>query len=95
MVLRQTRYGGECPLGKFEIDVAAGGGCYTSDPVEACLRCNFADISLDGEDFDPSKICQCPEGMTWGRYDGLRKRFFASDKEKTKLEFRKFVGEQG
>jgi len=97
MGLRQTRYGCECPLGKFEIDVAGGGGCYTNDPVEACLNCNFADTSLDGGDFDPSKICQCPEGMTWRRYDDLRKRFFATEGEeiKLKLKFQEFVRGQG
>ena len=38
MPLRQTKYGGECPLGVFEVDFAGGGGSYTADPLESCLE---------------------------------------------------------
>ena len=66
MPLRQTIYGGECPLGKFKIDVPAGAGGYTTDPVKECLSCNFADLS--GEGFTLEVICQCPSDMGWDEY---------------------------
>lgn len=34
MPLKQTPYGGECPLEKFKIDIAAGAGCYDNDPAK-------------------------------------------------------------
>ena len=60
MPLRPTRYGGECPLGCFEIDIAAGGGCYNADPLEACFGnpevgvglCNYFKFPKEGEKFE-------------------------------------------
>lgn len=90
MPLKKTYYGGECPLGKFEIDIAAGGGCYTKDPVEACFSCNFANLS--SEEFNLEKICQCPADMTWKSYDDLRKRFVDEyTGDKTKTNFQQFI----
>ena len=89
MALRETRYGKECLLGKFEIDVPAGGGCYTKDPVEACFGCNFADVNC--EKFDLEKICQCPPGMTWDKYDKLRKEYAKQLGNLTKEGFREYV----
>lgn len=94
MPLRQMKYGGECPLGKFKIDIPAGGGVYTNDPVEACLNCNFNKRS---KKFNPQKTCQCPIDMTWPKYDELRKEYSALCKKSkfkpTKPNFWKFVNE--
>jgi hypothetical protein len=89
MVLRQTMYGGECPLDKFKVDIPAGGGCYTNDPLECCLHCNFADLS--GEGFDLEKICLCPADMTWDEYDLLRAAYSQIPGEKSKPGFRAYV----
>jgi len=71
MPLRQTTYGGECPLGVFKVDVAAGAGCYDADPLEACIgnselgivSCNYFRHPRDGEKFDPAVQCMCPADM--------------------------------
>ena len=65
-------FGEECPLGKFRVDVAAGGGCHDKDPVEACIvGCNWfdADAAREGKLEDG---CRCPVDMTWSEYDKLR-----------------------
>lgn len=93
MPLFQTKYGGECPLGKFKIDMASPGS-YTADPVEACFVCNFADNSV--EKFDLEQICQCPVDMTWNEYNRLKKDFLATEKDGkrlTKKDFWEFVRE--
>lgn len=87
MPLRQTRYGGECPLDKFEIDRASPGS-YTSDPLEACLGCNFANLS--SEEFNLAEVCQCPEDMTWDRYNNLRKEYAGTRQEGKPLTKRGF-----
>lgn len=92
MPLKQTPYGGECPLEKFKIDIAAGAGCYDSDPVEACLGCNFNDDSKSIENFEN---CACPPNIDWPEYDKLRKSYVASNKAEevglTKKGFQDFV----
>jgi hypothetical protein len=92
MPLRQTVYGGECPLDKFRIDVPAGAGCYDKDPVEACLGCNFSDTS--GQGFDLEKICQCPPGMDWDSYDRLKEEYLSTDGMRTKRAFQEFVRQE-
>lgn len=94
MPLRQTTYGGVCPLDKFNIDIAAGAGCYNNDPVETCINCNFADISII--DFDLEKICQSPSDMDWDEYDRLRKTYTSTtstEEKRTKKSFWDFVKE--
>jgi hypothetical protein len=91
MPLRQTMYGGECPLDKFNIDIPAGAGCYDRDPVEACLKCNFSDTSSEG--FDLEKICQCPSDMSWREYDRLREQYASTEGKLTKAGFLEFVKE--
>jgi hypothetical protein len=107
MPLRQrAMYGGECPLGVFEIDIAAGGGCYTSDPLEGCLgnpelrvcSCNYIREPREDEKFDPAVQCMCPPDMTKaesrrlkGMYSGLVKQGKA---DKTKEGFWEFVRNQ-
>ncbi len=86
---KNSVYGGECPLGKFRVDVAAGGGCYTADPVACCHSCNFADLTAKG--FDLEKICQCPADMTWEVYDVLKAEYAQMPGEKTRRGFQKFV----
>ena len=78
MPLKQTEYGGICPLGKFRLDPAAPGS-YTADPVEKCINCNFSDMSI--KRFDLEKICKCPSDMDWNEYDKLRKRYLALKKQ--------------
>ena len=90
MALRETIYGGECPLGKFEVDIAGGGGCYTNDPLEACLGCNFADLEVE---FNLEKVCQCPSDMTWDKYDVLRHEYAASTDKPTRKGFWKYVAD--
>ncbi len=80
--------GGECPLGKFELEPHAG--AYTADPVEACLYCNFADTSPEG--FDLEKICQCPADISWNEYDQLRKSYSLTSGDRTRQGFWEFVG---
>jgi hypothetical protein len=89
MPLCQTEYGGVCPLGKFKIDIPAGGGCYTRDSVECCLDCNFADNSV--KEFDLVRICQCPQDLSWTEYDSLRDNFAHSNNPKTRQAFWDFV----
>jgi len=91
MPLKQTMYGGECPLGRFEIDVPAGAGCYDNDPVEACISCNFAD--KDVKEFDLEKICQCPAEMTVSAYNEIKNAYLKSTDKPTRKEFWKFVQE--
>jgi len=96
MPLVQTKYGGECPLGKFEIDVPAGGGCYTSDPVEACLLCNFAGSYIPKSGFDPAKICKCPVDMTLPEYKRLTEAYtlaYPNKSGRSKKVFQEFVRE--
>ena len=106
MPLRQTKYGGECPLGIFQVDIAAGGGCYTADTLEACVGnpdfgvvpCNFLRFPKSGEKFDPAVQCQCPANMTRGAYGKLKRAYsklISENKaEKTKEGFWKFVSQQ-
>jgi len=90
MPLRQTRYGGECPLDRFTIDVPAGCGCYTSDPVEACLKCHWGDKFVEG--FDLEEVCKCPADMDWNVYDKLKDAYCKSKKPPyTSEEFREFA----
>ena len=89
MPLRQTRYGGECALGKFEIDIPAGAGCYANDPVEACLDCNFADLT--GEGFDLEKVCQCPSDMTQREYNKLKEGYAQISGKRTRKGFWDYV----
>ena len=91
MPLRQTTYGGECPLNNFKIDIPAGAGCYDRDPIEACLGCNFSDTSSEG--FDLEKICQCPSDMNWDECDRLRKQYASNGDKLTKKGFLEFVKE--
>jgi hypothetical protein len=91
MPLRDTVYGGECPLEKFVVDVPSGAGSYTSDPVEACISCNFSDFSA--KEFDLEQICKSPADMTWDRYDKLRKQYATTGEKLTKQGFWKFVEE--
>jgi len=92
MPLKKTMYGGECPLGKFRIDIAGGAGGYTADPVESCLTCNFSD--LESRTTQPSDdLCKCPEGMTWDLYDSLRKQYANSGKNLSRTGFREFVAQ--
>jgi hypothetical protein len=91
MPLRQTQYGGVCPLERFEIDGAAPGS-YTRDPVEACIPCNFADIRQ--KDFVLEKICQCLSNMTLSRYDQLRREYVSTAAEPTRPGFWRFARER-
>jgi hypothetical protein len=90
MPLKQTEYGGICPLGKFRLDPAAPGS-YTADPVEKCINCNFSDMSI--KRFDLEKICKCPSDMDWNEYDKLRKQYCSGGGELTKTGFWKFVNQ--
>ena len=106
MPLRQTIYGLECPLDVWTIDVAAGGGCYTSDPLVGCLgdpelgvvSCNFFKFPKNGEKFDPAVQCQCPADMTKEKYRELKKEYAGLiDKGEvigTKKDFWRFVREK-
>lgn len=81
-----------CPLGKFEIDVAGGGGGYNRDPVEACMGCNFSDLSKSMEDLE--EVCKCPRDMTWSEYDKLREKYKGlSEEDNSRKGFWKFVEE--
>jgi len=90
MPLKQTLYGGICPLGKFRLDPASPGS-YTADPVEKCINCNFSDTS--SKKFDLEKICQCPSDINWDEYDKLRKQYSSNGGELTKEGFWKFVNQ--
>ena len=89
MPLKQTVYGGECPLGKFQIDIPAGAGCYDRDPGEECLKCNFSDFS--SKEFDLEKICKCPSYITWSEYKKLREQYASTGQNLTKKGFLEFV----
>lgn len=103
MPLRQTKYGGECPLGVFKVDIAAGAGCYTADPLEECcgnpeLRtcsCNYLRFPRKGERFDPAVQCMCPADMTQKESRRLKEMYVSLIDEgkapKTKEGFWKFV----
>ena len=91
MALRQTMYGGVCPLGRFGVDIAAGAGCYDSDPVEACISCNFADTGVKG--FDLEKICRCPEDMTVAKAKEMGNSYLKTTDKPTKKGFQNFVQE--
>jgi hypothetical protein len=98
-------YGGECPLGVFQVDFAAGGGGYTSDPLEGCLGnqdvgtrpCNYFRFPKDGEKFDPAVQCMCPADMTRDESRRLRESYLHLIRQGkapgTKEGFWKFVAE--
>ena len=88
MPLKQTPYGGECPLGKFKINPASPGS-YTEDPVEKCISCNFRDVNVSR--FDLEMICQCPPDITWQEYEKLKREYFSLLGAKTKQDFQDFV----
>ena len=103
MPLKETNYGGECPLGIFKIDV--GGGAYTADTLESCLghpefggsSCNYIKSPGKNEEFDPAVQCMCPADMTKAESRRL-KNMYASlidqgKADKTKEGFWKFVEE--
>ncbi len=106
MPLRQTKYGGECPLGVFQVDVAAGGGCYTSDSLEGCLgnpelgtpSCNYIRFPRGNEKFDPAVQCMCSADMTKTESRALKHRYSdlisQGKADKTKKGFWKFVNGQ-
>jgi hypothetical protein len=94
MPLKKTSLGGICPLEKFGFNYPGShfGGGYDSDPVEACLNCNFSDLEI-GE-FDLDAICQCPSDMTKEKYKDLRNSYAKQGKlgeRLTKKGFRDFV----
>ena len=103
MPLSQTKYGGECPLGVFEIDIAGGGGSYTSDTLEACfgnpelgvVPCNYFRFPKDGEEFNPAVQCMCPADMTKAESRKLRKEYTSlidqKKADKSKKGFWEFV----
>lgn len=103
MPLRQTKYGGECPLGVFEVDIAGGGGSYTADPLEACfgnpefgvVPCNYFRFPKDDEKFDPAVQCMCPPDMTKSESRKLKNMYADLIKQgkadKTKEGFWEFV----
>lgn len=90
MPLRQTKYGGECPLEKFKMDISGNAGSYTKDPVEVCLGCNF---SNNQKEFNLEEICQCPSDLSRDQYDKLRKQYTSLASDKTKEGFQIFVHE--
>ena len=104
MPLRQTKYGGECPLGVWQIDVPAGGGCYTSDTLEGCLgnpelgvcSCNYIRFPENGEKFDPAVQCMCPADMTKAESRRLKGKYATlieqGKADKTREGFWEFVG---
>ncbi len=89
MPLKKTQYGGVCPLDKFTVDIAGGAGCYTKDPVEECLHCNFGNLDVNG--FDLEKICQCPSDIDWDNYDRLRKAYASVNGEHSRKGFWEFI----
>lgn len=103
MPLRQTKYGGECPLGVFKIDIAGGCGSYTSDPLEGCLgnpefgtpQCNYLDSDKITKDFDVNVHCMCPVDMTKSESRKLKHEFAKliddTDVVGTKENFWKYV----
>lgn len=103
MPLRQTSYGGECPLGKFKVDVAGGGGGYTADPLEACIgnpelgrgSCNYFRSPDVGENFEPAIQCMCPADISSTEARRLRAEYVAlirdGKAEKTKNGFWDYV----
>jgi len=104
MPLRQIQeYGGECPLGVFKIDIAAGAGCYTKDPLESCFGnpdlnvspCNYFRFPREDENFDPAVQCMCPADMTKKEARELRMKYSSLITDglakKTKEGFWEFV----
>ena len=91
MPLKETSLGKVCPLDKFEIDVAAGSGIYTADPVETCFSCNFVDASI--ERFDLDKICKCPSTISPKEYNQLKQSYSSTSDSLTKSGFQQFVSE--
>ena len=85
MPLRENAYGSECPLGKFKAEPHGG---YSADPVEACLECNFADLSKDID-----TTCQCPSDLTQDEYRELKKNYLSQtpENERSKQGFWEFV----
>jgi len=81
----------ECPLEKFQVTGgSAGPGFYDKYPVEACLGCNFADLSKEVQ----KEACQCPSDLTWEGYDKLRKEYADSGEELSRTGFWKYVEEK-
>lgn len=82
-------------MGVFEIDVDGGGGCYTRDPLESCLPCNYFRSPGEGEKFSPAQQCMCPADMTKGESRRLKKEYSAlideGSVDKTKEGFWEFV----
>ncbi len=103
MPLRQTKYGGECPLGVFSIIPSTGG--YDNDTLESCLgnpeygvpQCNYFRFPKEGETFDPAVQCQCPADITKAESRALKRGFLElvdkRELEKTKEAFWKYVSE--
>jgi len=93
MPLKQTIYGGECPLGKFQVIGLPGwAGWYDSNPAEHCLSCNLADTS--SKTFDLEKICKCPADITSERYSQLEQQYLALENNNlTKEQFQDFIKE--
>ena len=78
----------ECPLGKFKVNRDSGGpGFYNGDPVEACLRCNFADLS----EKDHKEACKCPPDMTQEEYETLKKGYLEEASTPTRTGFLEYV----
>ena len=77
----------ECPLGLYE--VVGGTGRYSSDPVEACIHCDFVNPGLE-------MICQCPSNITPEGYSDLRKSYINMNpgQKLTKTGFQEFVQQQ-
>lgn len=86
----ETDYGRVCPLGRFSVDIAGGCGSYTSDPLEACLSCNFYQ---EHESFDIATGCRCPPDMRESDYERIKIEYCSkTPKEKrTKSDFWGFV----
>ena len=105
MPLRQTKYGGECPLGVFKVDIPGGGGSYTADSLEGCLGnpeegtvpCNYFRFPKKDEKFEPAVQCQCPSNITKAKSRALKDGFLElvskGKLKKTKEAFWKYVDE--
>lgn len=91
MPLKQTIYGGECPLRRFEIDPEGGAGSYTRNPLGVCRGCNFAENFPKTKEFDLEKICRCPVDMTPEEYNTLRREYAALGRKLSKKGFWEFV----
>jgi hypothetical protein len=86
MIIEDT-FPHECPLGKYIVDRTGITGGYESDPVEACMGCNFTDFN------NKHLHCACPSGMTISRHDKLLQDYIKTKNsgEATKREFQEFV----